>query len=138
MDRQGRDHGHVLSHIYQNRADLLPILHQDPSRYGKRAVKPRCHKHTAVLLHVQPYISAVRYSRSFLQLRAGRITVTRHDPQAPVIGFGYDKCNERRSISFHIVLSFRQKLPYPGLLQFRKALGFQVLPRIFDHVICSG
>ena len=104
MDCQIRNHHKVPVHRYQLRHQTTAFPHHQSSRHRKRSVKPWCTEHPAITLHIQLHILSFHFHlRMFLDLKRRGITVTCHNLKSPEIFLRDPKCQNRRSVSGHII-----------------------------------
>ena len=134
MNCKIRNHHKIPLNIYQFFHKSAILFYNNSSGYRKRAVKPRCHQHSAIFFHIQFYIAAVHFHfRIFFYLECRRITVACHNMKCKRRIFRYCKSNQCGIISGHYIFSTRYEIP---VFSFRKHLESTFRKSFFHFIHC--
>lgn len=97
VNGHGRNQKRRMVNRYQLGNNLPVIFYKQTSYYGKRAVKPGTHNHSAIAFYIETGVFAVPHLRIFFNLESRRITVCGSDFKSIVSVFGNGKGNQGRT-----------------------------------------
>lgn len=121
VNGHGRNQKRRMVKRYQLGNNLPVIFYKQTSYYGKRAVKPGTHNHSAIAFYIETGVFAVPHLRIFFNLESRRITVCGSDFKSIVSVFGNGKGNQGRTVSCDYIFSAPLNLPGIFFTDFRES-----------------